>query len=88
VEKGDTVLAKRRQFPLRLAYAITSHRAQGMTLTCPIVASLDKRVFEFGMAYSILSRAKRPEQIILRAFRADCIRAHPAALAFETSHKD
>ena len=84
VEKGDTVLASRTQFPLRLAYAITSHRAQGLTITCPIVTSLDRNVFEYGQAYSILSRAKRLEQIFLREFDPKCIRAHPTALAFDT----
>jgi hypothetical protein len=85
VEKGDTVLASRTQFPLRLAYAITSHRAQGLTISGAVVMSIDRSVFECGQAYSMLSRIRHPSQLLLREFHAECIRAHPVAFAFEAS---
>ena len=47
----------RKQYPLILAYAVTIHKCQGLSLDCAIVDLSDK-VFSAGMAYVALSRVR------------------------------
>jgi ATP-dependent DNA helicase PIF1 len=62
--KGDDVLATREQYPLRLAYSITAHKSQGMTLS-KVEAHL-ARCFADGQSYVALSRAQTSAGLFLR----------------------
>lgn len=56
IEDGSGVLALISQIPLRLAWAITVHKSQGLSLDC---AEIDlSRTFEYGMGYVALSRVR------------------------------
>ena len=62
----------RKQFPLILAFAVTIHKCQGLSLDCAMM-DLSDQVFSPGMAYVALSRVKRLENVHLIAFKPQCV---------------
>jgi len=80
VDGHSVVVAKIGQIPLRLSYAITCHKAQGMSLEkvyCDF-----KRVFSPSQIYVAISRAKSMEYLYVENFNPNLISFHPKALAF------
>ncbi|XP_010275115.1 PREDICTED: ATP-dependent DNA helicase PIF1-like [Nelumbo nucifera] len=80
VMEGDTVLATRKQIPLMLAWALSIHKCQGMTLNC-LNTDLS-RAFGCGMVYVALSRVRSLEGLYLSGFNPSKIKAHPKVLEF------
>jgi ATP-dependent exoDNAse (exonuclease V) alpha subunit len=76
-EKGQD-LAAITQIPLRLAWAITIHKSQGMTLDSAFV-NLEK-VFEYGMGYVALSRVRTLEGLHLEGFNQMSLKINPAII--------
>ena len=69
----------RKQFPLILAYAVTIHKSQGLSLDCAIV-DLSDAVFSPGMAYVALSRVRSLSGLYLSAFNPKSLMVSPACL--------
>lgn len=72
------------QYPLRLAWAITIHKSQGLTFEKAII-DVDA-AFAFGQAYVALSRCRTLEGMILKSpVRPENIRTDPEIVRFMQS---
>lgn len=80
VMEGDTTRATRTQIPLVLAWALSIHKCQGMTLDS-LHTDLSK-AFGYGMVYVALSRIKSLEGLHLSGFCPWRIKAHPKVLKY------
>ena len=73
--------ATRQQIPFILAYALTIHKAQGLSLDCAI-CDLSASVFESGQAYVALSRVRTLDGLYLSKFNPKVLKANAAALEY------
>jgi len=79
-DKGETV-ATVSQIPLRLAWAITIHKSQGMTLD---MAEVDlSSTFEVGQGYVALSRVKSIDGLRLIGLNEMALRVEPLTLRID-----
>jgi len=76
---GDTV-ATVKNFPVTLAYAVTIHKSQGMTLDRLMVDL--HNLWESGHAYVALSRVKEPANLVVQRWSANSIKADPEVMRF------
>ena len=80
ITNNGQVLATRLQYPLRLSYAISSHKAQGLTLDRILVRM--GNAFDYGQAYVAVSRVKTLEGLFMQKTTRHAFRAHPRAVEF------
>ncbi|XP_076740544.1 uncharacterized protein LOC143418707 isoform X1 [Maylandia zebra] len=71
--------AVRRQFPVKLAFACTIHKTQGLTTQTAVVSM--KNIFEPGMAYVALSRVTSLSGLYLQDLDEKKIYANPEVTA-------
>ncbi len=78
VEENSKVRARITQLPLRLAWAITVHKSQGMSLDEAVMDLSD--VFEFGQGYVALSRVRRLSGLYILGWNKRAFQVHPEIL--------
>jgi ATP-dependent DNA helicase PIF1 len=85
VEENGSILAQIKQTPLRLAWAITVHKSQGMTLDA---AQVDlSKSFVRGMGYVALSRVRSLSGLRVLGFNAMALKVDEDTLAFDQELK-
>lgn len=83
---GDKKRASITQVPLRLAWAITVHKSQGMTLDA---ARIDlRRAFVEGMGYVALSRVKNVNNLYLTGINQMALKVSPEAQLIDVHLRD
>ncbi len=86
VEENGRIKASITQYPLRLAWAITIHKSQGMSLDS---AEIDlSKTFAYGMGYVALSRVRTLAGIRLVGFTPGALRMDPEALALDETLRE
>lgn len=79
IEDAGRVLAQITQVPLRLAWAMTVHKSQGMSLDA---AHMDlSNVFEYGQGYVALSRVRTLAGLSLAGLSPRALEVHPNVAA-------
>lgn len=80
IEENGEVIVKIEQIPLKLAYACSVHRSQGLTID---YAEVDlEGIFEYGQAYVALSRVRSLEGLSIKNWNAKCIKSHPRVIEY------
>lgn len=85
VEEDGRVLAEISQIPLRLAWAITVHKSQGMSLDA-VEVDLSKS-FEKGMGYVALSRVRTLTGLTILGINEVALEVHPDVLSYDEELK-
>ena len=75
VQDQGKILATISQIPLRLAWAITIHKSQGMSLDAAIMDL--SQVFEYGQGYVALSRVRTLEGLHVIGYNDRALQVHP-----------
>ncbi len=78
IAEGDEVLAKITQLPLKLAWAMTIHKSQGVSLDAAVMDL--SQTFEYGQGYVALSRVRRLSGIYLLGINKRALEVHPIVL--------
>ncbi len=78
IDEGGKERASITQVPLRLAWAMTVHKSQGMSLDAAVIDLA--RAFEYGQGYVALSRLRTLSGLHLLGLNERALRVHPLAV--------
>jgi ATP-dependent DNA helicase PIF1 len=81
IEEDGNIKAELIQYPLRLAWAITVHKSQGMSLDA-VEVDLGK-AFEPGMGYVALSRVRSLQGLTILGLNKTALEVNPEVLLFD-----
>ena len=84
-EENGRIKASVSQIPLRLAWAITVHKSQGISLDEAVMDL--SQVFEFGQGYVALSRVRRLTGLHLLGWNEKAWMVHPDVLAMDETFR-
>lgn len=86
IEENGKIKAKISQIPLRLAWAITIHKSQGMSMDA---AAIDlSKTFEFGQGYVALSRVRSLSGLTLLGWSENATALHPDILQIDERFRE
>ncbi|XP_012535683.1 ATP-dependent DNA helicase PIF1 [Monomorium pharaonis] len=80
IKTSSGAVVHRKQVPLKLAWAFSIHKSQGLTLDC--VEMCLSRVFDAGQSYVALSRAQSLQSLRVLDFNSQQVWANTAVLEF------
>ena len=86
IEEDGRIKASITQFPLRLAWAITIHKSQGMSLDNALIDL--RSTFTYGMGYVALSRVRTLNGISLVGFTRESLLVDPRILELDLDLKN
>ncbi|MGB0056887.1 MAG: AAA family ATPase [Methyloceanibacter sp.] len=78
IDENGKERASITQVPLKLAWAITVHKSQGMSLDAAVIDL--SRAFEYGQGYVALSRLRELSSLHLLGLNERALRVHPIAV--------
>lgn len=86
IEENGKIKAKITQIPLRLAWAMTVHKSQGMSMDAAVMDL--SSVFEYGQGYVALSRVRRLDGLYLLGCNEHALKVHPQILKQDVFFKE
>ncbi|MDP3997331.1 MAG: PIF1 family DEAD/DEAH box helicase [Candidatus Andersenbacteria bacterium] len=86
IEDNGRVLARVAQIPLRLAWAITVHKSQGMSLDAAYIDLRD--AFVEGQGYVALSRLRSLKGLFLAGYNEQSLRVHRQVLEGDAGFRE
>jgi ATP-dependent DNA helicase PIF1 len=84
IQESENTFIK-EQIPLILSWAITIHKAQGMTLEL-VRTDIGNSIFEYGQVYVVLSRVKNINSLSLINIDYSKIKANPKVLQYYSTY--